>query len=171
MNRSMLLSSLAAGLAALLGGCVSGSPYRQGVGDYYYGQPSAGYRDYGYGSYGGYGYPGSGYGYGGFGGYGYGYGSPYGYSGYPYVDGGHRQRRPNDGQAPQGNQGPRPPWRDLGGGGLRPPRLTRPPLPFSPSMQPGGGTVFPRLGPGAGGGMRAPMRMGQERDGRRGSKP
>lgn len=91
MIRNWLLPALTAGLAAaLLGGCVSDYQYRGGNGDYYYGQPSVEYRDYGYGGYGGgYGYPGGwsgsiGYG-SGYGGssYGYGgYGSPYGYGGY-----------------------------------------------------------------------------------------
>src|SRR3546814_2264246 len=73
--------------------CATGYTYRDGYGDYYYGQPSVDYYDYGYGApYGSiYGYPrywrgglGIGYGYG-YGGYGYGY--PYGYhgGGYPYY--------------------------------------------------------------------------------------
>src|SRR3546814_10562276 len=57
-----------------LAGCATGYTYRDGYGDYYYGQPSVDYYDYGYGApYGSiYGYPGSwrggrlriGYGYG-----------------------------------------------------------------------------------------------------------
>jgi hypothetical protein len=106
MIRKILIPSLATALAAaLLGGCVSGYQYRDGAGDYYYGQPQVEYRDYGYGGYGGYGGDG---GYGGYGGYdnrpygygsgwggqiGYGsggYGYPYGYGGYgyPYYPGG-----------------------------------------------------------------------------------
>ncbi len=106
MIRKLLSPSLATALAAaLLGGCVSGYQYRDGAGDYYYGQPQVEYRDYGYGGYGGYGgYDNSPYGYGGgwggqigYGtggyGYGYGYGYPYGYGGYggygyPYYPGG-----------------------------------------------------------------------------------
>src|SRR3546814_793330 len=79
--------------AVALAGCATGYTYRDGYGDYYYGQPSVDYYDYGYGApYGSiYGYPrywrgglGIGYGYG-YGGYGYGY--PYGYhgGGYPYY--------------------------------------------------------------------------------------
>ena len=93
MKRSAFLP-LASSLAVLLAGCVSGYQYREGNGDYYYGQPSVEYRDYGYGDYGygGYGYPGGwsgslGYGYG-YGGYGYpygGYGYPYGGYGYPWY--------------------------------------------------------------------------------------
>jgi len=93
MKRTAFLP-LAASLAVLLAGCVSDYQYRQGNGDYYYGQPSVEYRDYGYGGYGygGYGYPGGwsgrlGFGYG-YGGYGYpygGYGYPYGGYGYPWY--------------------------------------------------------------------------------------
>ena len=97
MIRNRLLPALTAGLAvALLGGCVSDYQYRGGTGgDYYYGQPSVEYRDYGYGGYGGdpygggygggYGYPGGGWS--GSIGYGSGYGSPYGYGGYGYPYG------------------------------------------------------------------------------------
>ena len=151
MIRKILIPSLATALAAaLLGGCVSGYQYRDGAGDYYYGQPQVEYRDYGYGGYGGYdngpyGYGGGwggqiGYGYGGYGSsYGYGgYGSPYGYGGYgyPYYPGSPviivRQGDPdgdNDGDADD-RSGPtpsspinhRPRW---GGnlGGERPPLL------------------------------------------------
>lgn len=78
--------------AAALSGCVTGYGgyggygYRGGAGDYYYGQPSAGYygdigySSGGYGGYGGYGYGGYDYGYGG-----YGYGYPYGYGYSPYY--------------------------------------------------------------------------------------
>jgi len=94
MKRTAFLP-LAASMAVLLAGCVtSGYQYREGNGDYYYGQPSVEYNDYGYGSYGygGYGYPGGwsgslGFGYG-YGGYGYpygGYGYPYGGYGYPWY--------------------------------------------------------------------------------------
>jgi hypothetical protein len=90
MKRTGFLPLAAASVAVLLAGCVSDYQYREGVGDYYYGQPSVEYRDYGYGGYGGYGYP---YGWGGsigfgYGGYGYpygGYGYPYGGYGYPYY--------------------------------------------------------------------------------------
>src|SRR3546814_12552427 len=67
--------------AVALAGCATGYTYRDGYGDYYYGQPSVDYYDYGYGApYGSiHGYPrywrgglGIGYGYGS-GGYGYGY--------------------------------------------------------------------------------------------------
>jgi hypothetical protein len=91
MIRNRLLPALTVGLAAaLLGGCVSDYQYRGGTGDYYYGQPSVEYRDYGYGGYGapyggGYGYPGGGWS--GSIGYGSGYGSPYGYGGYGYPYG------------------------------------------------------------------------------------
>jgi hypothetical protein len=90
MKRTGFLSLAAAGVAVLLAGCVSGYQYREGNGDYYYGQPSVEYRDYGYGGYDGYGYPGGwsgslGWGYR-YGGYGYGgYGYPWGGYGYPYY--------------------------------------------------------------------------------------
>src|SRR3546814_13919409 len=79
--------------AVALAGCATGYTYRDGYGDYYYGQPSVDYYDYGYDApYGSiHGYPiywrgglGIGYGYG----YvGYGYGYPYGYHrlGYHYY--------------------------------------------------------------------------------------
>lgn len=88
MNRKLLLPGLALTLGGLLGGCATSYQYREGAGDYYYGQPSVDYYDDGYG-YGGYGYPGGwsgslGFGYG-YGGYGYGgYGYPWGGYGYPY---------------------------------------------------------------------------------------
>lgn len=90
MIRHLALATLA---ALALGGCATDYAYRGGAGgDYYYGQPSVQYYDYGYGApYGSlYGYPGGwsiGLGYGwGYGGYGYpGYGYPY-YGGYyPYY--------------------------------------------------------------------------------------
>lgn len=89
MKRTGFLPLAAASVAVLLAGCVSDYQYREGAGDYYYGQPSVEYRDYGDYGYGGYGYPGGwgasiGYGYGGYG-YPYGgYGYPYGGYGYPY---------------------------------------------------------------------------------------
>src|SRR3546814_3122722 len=61
--------------AVALAGCATGYTYRDGYGDYYYGQPSVDYYDYGYGApYGSiHGYPR--YWRGGLGiGYGYGYG-------------------------------------------------------------------------------------------------
>ncbi len=150
MIRPLLLPAIAAGLAAMLGGCVSGYQYRDGAGDYYYGQPSVEYRDYGYGG-AGYGYPGGwngslGYGYGGYrgyggygGNYGYPYGYPYGYGGYGYpywrppvivVRPGPRDHDHNDDDHKGGHHRPddrdgdrRPPWRDLGD--LRPPAPMR----------------------------------------------
>src|SRR3546814_18382798 len=75
-----MLRHLVRGFAAgAVAGCATGYTYRDGYGDYYYGQPSVDYYDYGYGApYGRiYGYPrywrgglGIGYGYG-YGGYGY----------------------------------------------------------------------------------------------------
>ena len=84
MNRKLLVPTLAVAAAALLSGCVTGYQYRQGAGDYYYGQPAVeydnGYYDgYGYGGYGGYGG-----GWGGSLGFGYGYGGGYPYWGYGY---------------------------------------------------------------------------------------
>lgn len=121
MIRKLFLPALA---AVLLGGCVtSGYQYRDGTGDYYYGQPSTQYRYYGspYGSY-GYGYSS---GWSGSIGYGYGY-YPYGYSGYygypryrqryPYRPGrGHNQGHDgdNDHHGDHSDRS-RPPWRDLG---------------------------------------------------------
>lgn len=69
MLRKLLLPIAA---ATLLAGCVTDYGYRGGRGDYYYGQPSVEYRNYG-GYYGGF-----------YGGYGYPYGA-YGYYGYPYY--------------------------------------------------------------------------------------
>jgi hypothetical protein len=91
MKRMGFLPLAAASVAVLLAGCITPYQYREGNGDYYYGQPSVEYRDYGYDGY-GYGYPGGwsgslGWGYG-YGGYGYpygGYGYPYGGYGYPYY--------------------------------------------------------------------------------------
>src|SRR3546814_21183891 len=73
--------------ALALAGCATGYTSRDGYGDYYYGQPSVDYYDYGYGtpygrihSYPSYWRGGLGIGYGyGYGGYGYGY--PPGYPG------------------------------------------------------------------------------------------
>lgn len=115
---------------ALLSGCVSYG-YRDGRGDYYYGQPTTGYStQYGYGDY-GYG----GYGYGGYGGYYGGYGYPgyysspywggsigYGYYGPrrpPHHGGGHHDGHDgHDGGNDRPPQNlpdrPRAPWRDLG---------------------------------------------------------
>lgn len=129
IRKLLLLPAIA---VALLSGCVSYG-YRDGHGDYYYGQPTTEYS-YPYG-YGGYGY--GDYGYGGYGYPGY-YGSPYysspywggsvGYYGYygprrpPRHDGGHGH---GGGDHHGGNDGgnepprnlpdrPRAPWRDLG---------------------------------------------------------
>ncbi len=120
-RKLLLLPAIA---VALLSGCVSYG-YRDGRGDYYYGQPTTEYSyPYGYGGYGygGYGYPGY-------------YNSPYwgasiGYYGYygprrpPRHDGGHGNDHGhgdhggNDGgndHPPQNMPDrPRPPWRDLG---------------------------------------------------------
>src|SRR3546814_17567205 len=79
--------------AVALAGCATGYTYRDGYGDYYYGQPSVDYSDYGYGSpYGSiHGYTrywrgglGIGYGYA-YGGSGYGYPSGHHGGGYPYY--------------------------------------------------------------------------------------
>jgi hypothetical protein len=141
MIRPLLFPAIAAGLAAMLGGCVSGYQYRDGAGDYYYGQPSVEYRDYGYGPYGGagYGYPSGwsgsiGYGFGGYRGYG-GYGYPYGYGGYGYPywrppviivrpgpHGGHKDDD-HKGDHHRDRKDDRPPWRNLGD--LRPPTPMR----------------------------------------------
>ena len=128
MLRKLLLPVFA---AAALAGCATDYGYRNGNGDYYYGQPRVEYRQIGLGGYyGGYGLQ---YGYGGYGGYGYGptyfydrygrliYGYPGGYYGSPYYGGnGGYGPRPNYGHGNQhdnnnnGNNRP-PPWRDLGG--------------------------------------------------------
>jgi hypothetical protein len=124
MIRKLLLPAIA---AALLSGCVTYG-YRDGRGDYYYGQPGTEYRYYdGYGNpgYGYYGYPGY-YGYSGY----YGYGVPYWGGGYyryygpshPRHDGGDHHHggdhHSGDHQAPPPDQDrtdrPRAPWRDLG---------------------------------------------------------
>lgn len=123
MIRKLLLPAIA---AALLSGCVTYG-YRDGRGDYYYGQPNTEYRyyggyGYGYPGYGYYGYPGY-YGYSG--GY-YGYGSPYWGGGYyryyipsrPHGGGHHHGGGDSDGhQTPPPEQDrpdrPRAPWRDL----------------------------------------------------------
>jgi hypothetical protein len=122
-RKLLLLPAIA---VALLSGCVSYG-YRDGRGDYYYGQPTTEYS-YPYG-YGGYGYGGYGYGYPGY------YNSPYwgasiGYYGYygprrpPRHDGGHGNDHGHGDHG--GNNGgndrppqnvpdrPRAPWRDLG---------------------------------------------------------
>ena len=106
MKRKLLVPSLAVAAAALLAGCVTGYEYRQGTGDYYYGQPSVDYYDDG-GYYGGYGYgiPYGGYGYGGGWGLGFGYGGfPYwGYPyGYPYYGHHHRHHDGHDHPDPPG---------------------------------------------------------------------
>ena len=84
MNRLSIAGCVAAATLAL-SGCVSDYAYRDGPGDYYYGQPTVDYNYYGapYGGagYGGYGYGSYGYGGGYYGGYGY----PYGYGGSTYV--------------------------------------------------------------------------------------
>jgi len=130
MKRTGFLPLAAASVLALLAGCVSDYRYREGAGDYYYGQPSVEYRDYGYG---GYGYPGGwggsiGFGYG-YGGYGYpygGYGYPYGGYGYPYYPpliflpgyygGHHRHHGGHDQPDPVPYRSQRPPHR-IGGDG------------------------------------------------------
>jgi hypothetical protein len=189
MISKLLIPSLAAVLSTgLLGGCVSGYQYRDGAGDYYYGQPQIEYSDYGYGGYGGYG--GGPYGYGGgWGGqigYGYGgYGSQYGYSGYggygyPYYPGGpviivRGGDRDNDGDAddrggpaPSNPTSHRPRW---GGnlGGERPPLLPsgHVPPPLSRREFPSGGVpsgVFPTR-PMPSGGMPSIPRMEQPQGG------
>lgn len=193
MIRPLLLPAIAAGLAAMLGGCVSGYQYRDGPGDYYYGQPSVEYRDYGYGSYG---YPGGwsgrlGYGYGGYGGYGYpygygGYGYPYGYGGYGYPywrppviivrpgphGGGHKDDD-HKGDHRRDRKGDRPPWRNLGD--LRPPTPMRVQAPTdSPRTTPGVApprvireVVPPRPVRADPPRVRAPERVEREHDGRR----
>jgi hypothetical protein len=193
MIRKALIPTLAAALAVLVGGCATGYQYRGGNGDYYYGQPSIEYRDYGYGSY-GYGYPGGwsgslgfGYGYGGYPYYGYGY-PYYGGYGYPYYYRHHYPRRPpvivvqpgstgNDGRPGHGvgdNGGgdhrPRPPWRN-------PVDLRQPPTPR-------GVVTAPVVAPPSNRGVvdrrpqrvetprtRAPVRVERDRDERRISRP
>ena len=133
MKRKLLVPTLAA--AAMLAGCATGYQYRGGNGDYYYGQPTVEYHDYGYGGF--YGYPGGwggslgfGYGYGGWG-YGYpywgGYGYPYwGYGGYHgyhhghggghhHHHGGHDDSDSDDPIVPPSSPSPPP------GAGVRPP--------------------------------------------------
>ncbi len=106
MIRQMSIAACVAVSALALSGCVSDYAYRDGPGDYYYGQPTVNYDYYG-APYGGVGY--GGYGYGGYyGGIGYGsgyyggYGYPYGYGGntyiyprYYYRDRDHRPGRPH----------------------------------------------------------------------------
>lgn len=147
MKRKLLVPTLAA--AAMLAGCATGYQYRGGNGDYYYGQPTVEYHDYGYGGF--YGYPGGwggslgfGYGYGGWG-YGYpywGYGYPYwgyGYRGYYHPHGGHHHHHgghddsdsdvppvPPSKPSPPPHMGVRPPSRPLLPGPMtRTPRLVR----------------------------------------------
>lgn len=117
MIRKLILPAIA---LLLLAGCATGYNYRNGSGDYYYGQPGTVYRDY-YGGYYGGGYY-SPYAWGGS--YRYGYGYPYGYYGrYPYYHGHgypHYPRPGNndgDGGSNGGTDTPdraTPPWRDLG---------------------------------------------------------
>lgn len=136
MLRKLLLPVLA---TAALAGCVTDYGYRNGNGDYYYGQPRVEYRELGPGGYYGgvgvqYGY--GGYGYGGYGGYGSGpiyfhdrygrlvYGYPGGYYGSPYY-GGNGWYSPRPDRDHDGNHGGNtnndnrsdrpPPWRDLRG--------------------------------------------------------
>lgn len=133
MLRKLLLPMLA---TAVLAGCATDYSYRNGNGDYYYGQPRVEYRQLGpSGFYGGYGLE---FGYGRYGGSGYGpayfydrygrlvYGYPGGYYGSPYYGGNgwyrprpnHGHGEPNDhgGDANNPNRNDRPPpWRDLGG--------------------------------------------------------
>jgi len=133
MFRSILLCALA---TATLAGCATGYGYRDGNGDYYYGQPRTEYRYYDpYGAYGSYGY-------GTYGNYGYGsgyyydrygrvvYGNPYGYYGSPYGYGNAwwwSHQRPAGGYGGHGDgrddhhddhdgdrDGRRPPWRNFG---------------------------------------------------------
>lgn len=134
MLRKLLLPMLA---TAALAGCATDYQYRNGNGDYYYGQPRVEYRNVGPGGY--YGGFGLGYGSGGFGAtYYYDrfgrlvYGVPGGYYGLPYYGGngwygqrphrGHGDRDDHDGDDHggngdgNGNHSDRPPpWRDLGG--------------------------------------------------------
>ena len=129
-RKLLLLPAIA---VALLSGCVSYG-YRDGRGDYYYGQPTTEYS-YPYG-YGGYGYGDYGYG-------GYGYPGYYGYYGPrrpPRHDGGHGNDHGHGGNDHHGgNDGghepprnqpdrPRPPWRDLG-------RLDRQGVPGQPEQR------------------------------------
>jgi len=123
MIRKLILPALA---ALLLAGCAS-YQYRDGSGDYYYGQPGTEYRYYGY-PYGGYGYGGYGYGYPSYFSYRSYYSYPYGYGGHyrpPYRpphhgSGGnhHGGHGPAPGQTPppasHGKDRPTAPWRDLG---------------------------------------------------------
>ncbi|MFL6591986.1 MAG: hypothetical protein ACJ8GK_04665 [Luteimonas sp.] len=153
MKRTLLVPTLVA--AAMLAGCATGYQYRGGNGDYYYGQPTVEYHDYGYGGF--YGYPGGwggslgfGYGYGGWG-YGYpywgGYGYPYwGYGGYHgyYPHGGHHHHHhgghddsdsddpvvPPSSPSPPPGAGVRPPSRAL----LPGPRTRTPILMRDPSL-------------------------------------
>jgi len=131
MIRKLILPALA---ALLLAGCAS-YQYRDGSGDYYYGQPGTEYRYYGYPSgYGGYGYGAYGYGYPSYFSYRSYYGYPYGYGGYyrpphkpPHHGNGHGNGHGGShdgGDSPGPGQNPPPasndnqdrptaPWRDL----------------------------------------------------------
>jgi len=149
MKRIGFLALAAASAAVLLAGCVTPYQYREGNGDYYYGQPSVEYRDYGYG---GYGYPGGwggsiGFGYG-YGGYGYPYGG-YGYPYYPpliflpgYYGGHHHHHGGRDQPDPVPYRSQRPPQRIGGDGTPNTPimmptprsRMQEPPL-RGPGMQ------------------------------------
>ncbi|MDI1252312.1 hypothetical protein [Thermomonas sp.] len=132
MLRKLLLPMLA---TAVLAGCATDYNYRNGNGDYYYGQPRVEYRNVGTNGY--YGSFGLGYGSGGYGfesSYYYDpfgrlvYGYPGGYYGSPYYGGngwyrprphrGHGDRDDHDGDDNDGGNGNHsdrpPPWRDLG---------------------------------------------------------
>jgi hypothetical protein len=125
MLRKLLLPVLA---IAALAGCATDYRYRDGNGDYYYGQPRVEYRYLGAGGY--YGDFGLGYGYGGYGsGLGY-YYDPFGRLVYGYPG---RYRYGNDWRRPRSGHGDGhgdhdhdhdhdgdhrdrpPPWRDLNG--------------------------------------------------------
>ena len=144
MNRKLLVPTLAA--AAMLAGCATGYQYRSGNGDYYYGQPTVEYRDYGYDGFYGYGGPGGwggslgfGYGYGGYGGWGYGY--PYWGYGYPwYYNRPHGRHHHHHGghDEPDADDPPDPPAKPT-----PPPRVgVRPP---SRPLLPGPRTRTPRM--------------------------
>jgi hypothetical protein len=120
MLRKLLLPMLA---TAALAGCATDYQYRNGNGDYYYGQPRVEYRNLGPGGY--YGGFGLDYGYGRFGRLVYGYpggyyGSPnYGGNGWyrprPHRDHGDHDDHDRDDNPPADNNHDRPPpWRDLG---------------------------------------------------------
>ena len=144
MKRKGFLPLAAASVAVLLAGCVSGYQYREGAGDYYYGQPSVEYRDYGYG---GYGYPG---GWGGSFGFGYGYpyggyGYPYGGYGYPYYPpliylpgyyGGHHHHHGGRDQSDPAPYRPAHPPRRVGGDGTAQTPIMMPSAPYSRVQEP-----------------------------------